>query len=128
MMAEPVTSLFMTRFGLRSAAKMPSMIGDFRKLSRHLDTVTVPGLVDWTFLLESPSSCITLSLWSGPPGLSGHVDEHLEMARGAFSRLGLDDGAPKLCSTAWRLDSVSRNSYWPGVEFAPGEGRLDVGF
>jgi hypothetical protein len=102
-----------TRMGLRSARHMLPTLREYRRLVRATEQPESFGLLKSAFLLESPSTCYSLSLWAGQPDFSAHVPRHIDAVRKAFSRVEMDDTrGPEVWSTTWRLSSVSHNLNW----------------
>ncbi|MFL5910184.1 MAG: hypothetical protein ACJ768_06400 [Gaiellaceae bacterium] len=107
----------LTRFGLRSSRHLAPTYRDYRRLVQEADRVQVPGLLRSAFLVENPRTCYTLSLWSQEPMMSAPVPAHVEAARRVFGRLSLDpERGPELCSTTWRLNAVTNNLNWDGLD------------
>lgn len=107
----------LTRFGLRGARFLPATYRDFRRVAAGAARADVPGLLRFAFLVENPSTCYSLSLWSEPPLFSAAVPEHVQAARGVFERLNFSpEAGPELWSTQWRLASVTNNLNWDGLD------------
>jgi hypothetical protein len=107
----------LTRFGLRSGRHLPPTYRDYRRVMREVDKTTIPGLLCNAFLVENPTTCYSLSIWSGPPRLSAFVPRHVEVAGAVFGRLAFDpERGPELWSTSWSLNGVTNNLNWAGVD------------
>src|SRR5215213_7302493 len=104
----------MTRFGLRS----PLALVHTYLAYRHTVTqaIKTPGLLRSAFLLESPTICYSLSIWSSSaaiPVFGTNVPYHVDAARSIFGRLVWNkQRGPELWSTKWRLTTVSNNLNW----------------
>jgi hypothetical protein len=106
-----------TRFGLSSPRHLLPTILDYRQLLRSAEEPESFGLLRSAFLIESPTSCVSFSVWSGEPMFSANVPRHIEKARSMFGRLKLDpERGPELWSTQWRLASVSNNLNWGDLD------------
>jgi hypothetical protein len=104
----------MTRFGLRSPlALLPTYLAYRRTVKQAIKT---PGLLRSAFLLESPTICYSLSIWSSSaaiPVFGTNVPHHVDAARSIFGRLVWNkQRGPELWSTKWRLTTVSNNLNW----------------
>lgn len=112
----PITCV-LTRFGLRHAHHLPPTYKAYRRLTTEVRRQSPPGLLRSAFLLENPSTCWSVSIWSGPPEFSAAVPQHVDAARDVFGRLSIDEErGPELWSTKWRLASVSNNLNWADFE------------
>jgi hypothetical protein len=114
----------LTRFGLRSRRHLPATYRDYQRVMKEVNATTVPGLLCNAFLIENPTTCYSLSIWSGQPKLSAFVPRHVHVAGAVFPRLAFDpEHGPELWSTSWSLKTVSNNLNWAGLdlreEFAP---------
>jgi hypothetical protein len=90
---------------------------DYRRLLRDAQELSPPGLLHSAFLVESPRSCINMSVWSTEPFFSAAVPSHVDAANRVFGRLQFDaDRGPELWSTGWRLETVSNNLNWRGFD------------
>jgi hypothetical protein len=109
-----------TRFGLSSPRHLLPTMRDYREVLRSAKEPGSFGLLRSAFLIESPTSCVSFSLWSGAPMFSAHVPRHVDAARRVFGRLKLDpERGPELWSTQWRLTSVSNNLNWGDLDLRP---------
>lgn len=107
----------LTRFGLRSARYLAPTYREFGAVMRAATDAQVPGLLKGAFLVESPTACYSLSLWSQEPKISALVQRHIDAANRVFGRLVHDpERGPELWSTRWRLASVTNNLNWPGLD------------
>jgi hypothetical protein len=112
----------LTRFGLSSSRHLPPTIRDYRRLVRDMadpdgiDPAAI-GLLRSAFLVERPTTCYSLSIWSGKPMFSASVPQHISTASRVFGRLAGDaEHGPELFTTTWRLVSVTNNLNWPGLD------------
>jgi hypothetical protein len=107
----------LTRFGLRGPRHLALTYADHRRIARDIRNATVPGLLHSAFLVENPSTCYSLSFWSGAPHFSAAVPLHIEAAGRVFGRVSMDsESRPEVWSTKWRLASVSNNLSWNGFD------------
>lgn len=110
----------LTRFGLRSPRHLLPTYRDFRAVQEQARSAGLSGLIQSALLVESPTSLLSLSLWSDMSeiGFFGtEVTKHVDAARRVFSRLAYEPGrGPELWSTKWRLTTVSNNLNWAGAE------------
>lgn len=103
----------LTRFGLSSPRQILPMIRDYRRVVPNMEDRESLGLLRSAFLIESPTSCCTFSVWSGEPLMSAYVPRHIDAVRRVFGRLSVDpERGPELWSTKWRLVSVTNNLNW----------------
>ena len=103
----------LTRFGLRAPRHLVPTFREYRQLLRDMPDPQSFGLLRSAFLVENPTTCYTLSLWSARPFMSANVPRHVDSARRVFGRLAFEpDRGPELWSTQWRLESVSNNLNW----------------
>jgi hypothetical protein len=106
-----------TRFGLSSPRHLLPTVREYRRLQREVADQPPSGLLRSAMLIEDPSTCYSMSFWSGTPLMSGAVPNHVHAARRVFGRLAFDhDRGPELWSTQWRLVSVSNNLNWDGFD------------
>ena len=120
------TTLVLTRFGLRGPWDLLQTYRDFQEIEPALRRRAPEGLLKAAFLLESPRSCFSLSLWSSETAIArfgADGDTHTRAARRVFPRLQFAERRPELWSTKWRLIAVSRNLNWAGVPIVPGVGK-----
>lgn len=105
-----------TRFGLRSVQYLLPMYFDYRHIIADAKTMQTPGLLRSAFLIENPTTCYSLSLWTGSddiPRFGTNISYHVNAARRAFERVSFEkDRGPEVWSTKWRLMSVSNNLNW----------------
>jgi hypothetical protein len=109
----------LTRFGLKSPRLLPTMLRDYRRVLRSANEAEPAsfGLLKSAFLIENPSTCYSLSIWSGEPTFSAHVPHHVQVANKTLARLSYEPGSgPELWTTRWRLASVTRNLNWDGFD------------
>lgn len=119
---EPVdsaVSCVLTRFKIRSPLWLPFFYVAFRRVQREARE-QIPGLIKSVFLVESPTVCYTLSLWSDDRSLLQFgtvVTTHVHAANWSFGRLKrFQNKGPELFSAHWSLRSVSNNANWEGVD------------
>lgn len=109
----------LTRFGLRYPWHLAATRREYLTVARLAEQARV-GLLKQAFLIESPTSCLSLSVWrddAAIPLFGTAVPEHVEAARRVFGRLRFHPGVgPELWSTRWRLASISNNLLWPGMD------------
>lgn len=105
-----------TRFGLRSARHLLPTYLDYRRVVREVGESGTRGLLRSSFLVEGPTACCSLSIWSdidAIPRFGTNVPGHVQAANAVFGRLAIDrERGPELWSTKWRLVSVSNNLNW----------------
>lgn len=105
-----------TRFGLRSARYLLPMYLDYRHIIADIESTQTPGLLRSAFLIENPTTCYNLSVWTGlddVPRFGTNIPYHVNAARRAFGRVSFQkDRGPEVWSTKWRLMSVSNNLNW----------------
>lgn len=105
-----------TRFGLSSLRHLLPMYFDYRHVIADTEATQTPGLLRSAFLIENPTTCYTLSLWTGRsdiPRFGTNIPYHVNAARRAFGRVSYrKDRGPEIWSTKWRLMSVSNNLNW----------------
>lgn len=109
----------MTRFGLRSALDAVATKRDFDHVMDDIRSSGTPGLVASAFLVEPFHTCYSWSIWASDeaiPWFGTYVPSHVTAARRVFGRLASSEDGPELWSTRWRLEAVSRNLNWPGVD------------
>ena len=106
----------LTRFGLRSARHLLPVYRDYRRVVNEAAEHAGRGLLRSAFLIESPVSCYSLSLWTGLDAIARfgtHVPAHVRAGNNVFGHLALNsERGPELWSTKWRLMSVSHNLNW----------------
>lgn len=123
----PVTCV-MTRFGLRSPRHLLPSYLDYRRVVRQ--AADSPGLLRAAFLVDSPASWLSLSIWAEPdaiPVFGTNVTRHIDAAGKVFGRLAFDPArGPELWSTTWRLESVSDNRNWGDLDLGEGVGARAV--
>jgi hypothetical protein len=103
-----------TRMGLRSPRFLPGAVRDYRRLLKAAEDQQPKGLLRTAFLVENPTTCYSLSIWSGEPYFSGQVQEHVDVVRRTFGRLAFNPATgPELWSTTWRLTKTTNNVNWP---------------
>lgn len=105
-----------TRFGLRSMQYLLPMYHDYHRVVADIRATQTPGLLRSAFLIENPTTCYSLSLWTGwsdIPRFGTDVPYHVTAARRAFGKVSFQkDRGPEVWSTKWRLMSVSNNLNW----------------
>lgn len=106
-----------TRFGLKSPRHLLPTMLEYRQVLRSVAEPGSIGLLKSAFLIESPTSCVSFSVWDREPFFSADVPRHVEAARRVFGRLEFDPGrGPELWSTQWKLASVSNNLNWGDLD------------
>lgn len=115
--------LVLTRFRVRSATQMLQSYRDYQRVVRAAHDS--PGLLRSLFLLENPTTFYSLSIWSEEvaiPRFGGRVPEHVYAGRNVFGRLRFDPArGPEIWSAKWKLDTLSRNRQWPGLDLGVAE-------
>ncbi len=105
-----------TRFGLQSARFLLPTYRDYRHVMRDLETSHIPGFLRSAFIVENPTTCYSVSLWSSwddIPHFGTEVPYHVDAARRIFGRVRLSaNNRPEIWSTKWQLASVSNNLNW----------------
>jgi len=105
-----------TRSGLRSARYLLPTYLDYRHVIADTEATQTPGLLRSAFLIENPTTCYSISLWTGwddIPRFGANIPYHVNAARRAFGRVSYrKDRGPEVWSTKWRLMSVSNNLNW----------------
>jgi hypothetical protein len=93
-----------TRFRLRAAWYLPHMYLTYLRMRAELRTA--PGLIRYAFLIESPVTCCTLSIWAAEQHAArfSNVTKHIEAVRMAKRR------CRQIWSARWRLDGVSEHA------------------
>lgn len=106
----------LTRFGLRSFGDLVATYRDARVVAAAANASKTPGLLLSRFLVEGPTSGISISLWNDQSAIAHfgtNVPEHVDAARRVFGRLRFDPArGPALWSTKWKLVAVSHNLDW----------------
>ncbi|HET7091413.1 MAG TPA: hypothetical protein VFL17_22505, partial [Anaerolineae bacterium] len=89
---------------------------DYRRVVRQAAQTQTPGLLRAAFLIEDPTTCYSLSIWTSwdaIPRFGTNVPRHVEAANRVFGRVCFSkDRGPEIWSTKWRLTSVSNNLNW----------------
>jgi hypothetical protein len=110
-----------TRFGLSSMQYLIPTYFDYRHIIADTKATQTPGLLRSAFLIENPTTCYSLSLWTGLddiPHFGTNIPYHINAARRAFRRVSFQkDRGPEVWSTKWRLMSVSNNLNWGDFDF-----------
>jgi hypothetical protein len=110
-------SCILTRFGLRSGFWLPFFFLVFRRVHKEA-RAKVPGLIRAVFLVESPTVCYTLSIWSDDTSIvtfGTHVASHVHAANWSFGRLiRMASGEVELFSAQFGLRATSNNMNWEG--------------
>lgn len=99
-----------TRFRLKHWWHILPMYLAYLRMRRDLRSV--PGLLRYAFLIQSPAICCTLSLWASPPALTTftNVASHVRAVRMAKVLCN------EIWSAYWRLDAVSKSAgHWSGA-------------
>ncbi len=104
----------LTRFGLRTPLYLLPTYLDYRRTLKQ--AAGTPGLLHAAFLIESLTTCYSLSIWASPdaiPDFGTNVSYHVTAARNVFGRVRMSrHGGPEVWSTKWRLATVSNNLNW----------------
>lgn len=105
-----------TRFGLRNPRYLLPTYLDYQRVIRNLKASKTPGLLRSAFLIENPTTCYSLSIWTSwdaIPRFGSNVPYHVDAARRIFGRTSFKkDRGPEVWSTKWRLVAVSNNLNW----------------
>lgn len=105
-----------TRFGLRSARYLLPTYLDYRRVLKQAKATQTPGLLRAAFLIENPTTCYSLSLWSSweaIPPFGTNVPYHVTAARKVFDRVSFaKERGPEIWSIKLRLNTVSNNLNW----------------
>lgn len=105
-----------TRFGLRSPLHLLPTYRDYCRVLSEAAAVKTSGLLRSAFLVENPTTCYSVSLWSSQeaiPHFGTNVRYHVTAGNSIFNRLSFREGrGPELWSTKWRLASISHNLNW----------------
>jgi hypothetical protein len=107
----------LTHFRLKSARHLPSTYRDFGRVLRAAQDVEGLGLLRSAILLENPTSCYIVSIWTDIDqtlvNFRSSVPVHVEARRNLLRRLSVHpDRGPEFWSTTWRLIAVSNNLNW----------------
>ena len=106
----------MTRFRVRKPHHTLACYRDYREVVAAAARSDRVGLLRSAFLLESPTTWWSLSIWTHLDAIAffgTDVPEHVRAARRAFPRLRFDAArGPELWSAKWRLSSISNNVVW----------------
>jgi hypothetical protein len=112
--------LVITRFGLRNPVLLLATYLDYRRALRQAKSA--PGLLRSAFLVESLTSCYSLSIWDSResiPRFGTIADEHVKAARRVLGRVKKNAGrGPEVWSTKWLLTTVSNNLRWDNFDLA----------
>lgn len=93
-----------TRFQVRRPWQLLWMYRTFRRMQRDLEAAHEShGLLRHAFLVQSPTVCLTLSIWASQEALDrfANVSSHVAGVRGAK---GI---CREIWSAYWRLDAMS---------------------
>lgn len=108
-----------TRFALRQPWHLLQTYLAYRWLLRQMRRKEQVGLLKSTFLIESLTTCYSLSIWadeSAIPRFGTSVEEHVAVARDVFGRLRFRNRRPEIWSTRWRLAEISNNLNWEAFD------------
>ena len=97
----------LTRFGLRRPWHLIQTYLAYRWLMRRVRRTAPGGLLNAVFLVESPTTCWSISLWADEaaiPHFGTSVLEHVDVARGVFGRLRFNDDAAEI----WSIPGIAR--------------------
>jgi hypothetical protein len=110
-----------TRFGLHSPRYLLPTYRDYRRVLRAARESERSGLLQAAFLVESPTTCYSLSIWEHEDCIAtfgSRVQAHVDAGRRIFGRLRFDpELGPELWSAKWRLATVSHNLNWREFPF-----------
>ncbi|OLB73945.1 MAG: hypothetical protein AUI14_24960 [Actinobacteria bacterium 13_2_20CM_2_71_6] len=110
-----------TRFQVRSVWQLVSLYRHYRRVRR--DARRCAGLLHAAFLVESPRTFYSLTLWTDDGAVlefGTAVDSHVAVAgRGLSATYRRDLRRPEVWSTQWRLAGTSGNLNWEGVDLRP---------
>lgn len=102
----------LTRFGLKSPLDLIPLYREYGRVLRSTRRSGTPGLLKSAFLVERPTACFGLSIWTEKEAIAlfgTNVLAHVEAGNSVFRRLLVDDdGRAELWSTKWRLLGVTR--------------------
>lgn len=107
----------LTRFHVRSLRALLRCYLRFRTVRSA--SRGIPGLIASLFLIENLRTCYTLSLWKNESAIlefNTKVVSHIRAANSCFADLVEGTAGPELWSAQFRLDAVSNNLRWSGVE------------
>lgn len=106
----------MTRFGLRHPFYLLPTWRDYRLVVRQAARTQTPGLLRAAFLIENPTTCYSLSFWTGLDAIAQfgtNVTKHVKVGNRIFGRLSYTrERGPEIWSAKLRLDAVSNNLNW----------------
>jgi hypothetical protein len=109
-----------TRFKLRSVWHLLPTYLDFRRVVSQAHTAQTPGLLRTAFLVETLTTCYSLSIWANAtsiPHFGSTVPVHVQAARRVFARLAFSPRrGPEIWSAKFTLRSVSNNLNWDDFE------------
>ena len=115
----PVSSTLacsMTRFRVKKPRQTLACYRDYQRVLAATSRSDRLGLLRSVFLLESPTTWWSLSIWTHRDAIGffgTDVPEHIVAARRAFGRLRFHEGrGPELWSAKWQLASISNNVLW----------------
>jgi hypothetical protein len=112
--------LVVTRFGLRNPVLLLATYLDYRRAVRQ--AMTAQGLLRSAFVIESLTSCYSLSIWDSResiPRFGTIAEEHVNAARRVMGRVKKETGrGPEVWSTKWLLTTVSNNLKWDDFDLA----------
>lgn len=109
----------LTRFALRRPWHLLQTYLAYRWLLHRMRRKDQGGLLKSTFLVESLTTCYSLSIWSDEsaiPRFGTSVEEHVAVARDVFGRLRFRNRRPEIWSTRWRLAEISNNLNWDAFD------------
>jgi hypothetical protein len=103
-----------TRFRLKHFWQLIPMYLSYRSIQHDLDTI--PGLIRYAFLFQSPIVCYTISVWESEKAIMtfSNLPSHISALRYA-KRLCRD-----IWSAYWHINAVSKSANrWPGSVLWP---------
>lgn len=106
-----------THFRLKSIRHLRSTYRDYGRVLRAAENVQALGLLTSAFLLESPTSCYIVSIWTDVEetlvNFRTTVPVHNEARRNLLRGIAVHpEHGPEFWSTTWRLIAVSNNLNW----------------
>lgn len=116
---ETTTVCVLTRFGLARPWHLLPTLRDYRRVAREAVESRTRGLLESAFLVESPTSCYSFSIWADKESaLRFHsLRAHQDATAALLGRLANDTQAGfDVWSTMWRLVAVSNNLFWPNFD------------
>jgi hypothetical protein len=111
-----------TRFQLRSARDLFRLYRLYRRVRREARQ-RCSGLLHAGFLVEGLRTFYSFTLWKDDAAVVEFgtvVDSHIRVAgHGLQATFRPELQRPEIWSTQWRLDAISENLHWEGVDVRP---------